>query len=316
MTGATGFVGAAIAERLRARGDSIVAVTRDAASARKRLGDAAEWHEADPTSPGDWQKKVAGCDAAINLAGESLAGKRWDARYRQILVDSRIDVTHFLVDAIGAAGKERPRVLLSASGIDYYPFSADVGGDVGDGDDEAAMTETSPPGDSFLARLCRDWEQEAAKARLHDVRVVAMRMGIVLGPSGGALSRLATPFKMFVGGRVGSGRQWVAWVHIDDVVGAFLYALDHDTVSGAVNLLAPGAVQQGAFARALGRALHRPSWLPVPGPMLRLAVGPFAEYILEGRRAAPAALLAAGYPFAHPDLDGALAAIYERRSSS
>jgi uncharacterized protein (TIGR01777 family) len=203
MTGATGFVGAALVEALRARGDAVVAVTRDAARARKRLGEGVDFAEADPGSPGDWQKRVAGCDAAINLAGESIGGKRWDARYRQIILDSRIDVTHFLVDAIGAAGAGGPRALISASGIDYYPFSADVGDD----DDDDVMTEASPPGDSYLARVCRDWEQEAAKARRHGICVVAPRMGMVLGRGGEALARMSTPFKLFVGDKVGSGRQ-------------------------------------------------------------------------------------------------------------
>jgi uncharacterized protein (TIGR01777 family) len=308
FTGGTGFIGGALVAALRARGDEPVIVTRDAKRAARRLGDAGEIIEADPTEAGPWQDRLAGCGAVINLAGASIAGRRWNAQVRQILVDSRVDVTRNLVAAIGRlAPAARPRVLVSASGIDLYPFAMTAGET---DDDDPAVSEAAAADDSFLARLCREWEREAAGARAHGVRVVTVRTGIVLAAGGGALPRMVLPFKLLVGGRVGSGRQWLSWLHRDDAVGIYLFAVDTTALAGPVNAVAPEAVRQAAFARELGRAVHRPCWLPVPGFALRLAVGGLAEYLLAGRRVVPTALTTAGYPFRHPTLAGTLAAIF------
>lgn len=314
LTGGSGYIGRAIVDALLARGDQAVVVTRDVPRARAALPEAVELVEGDATTAGPWQTWVDGCDGAINLAGESLAAQRWDARFRQIALDSRVDATRFLVEAIGAAARP-PRVLCSASGIDAYGFDADLPME----DDEDEVDESAPRGSSFLARLCRDWEEEATRAEAHGVRVVLLRTGVVVGGKGGPIDRWARAFRFFAGGRLGSGRQWMSWVHLDDVVGAYLFALDSDGQShagfrephvpalrGPVNLVAPGRLRNREFARRLGQALHRPSVIPTPARALRLALGDFAEYLLHGRPAVPRALLSAGYSFRHPELEPSL----------
>jgi len=316
VTGGSGYLGRAIALALVERGDQVVVLSRDPDRARAALPAAVTLVAGDPTAAGTWQAAVAGCDGAINLAGEPLADRRWDARYRQIARDSRVDATRFLVEAMAAA-EPRPRVLVSASGVDAYAFDADL--PIEDDDDE--VDESAPRGSSFLARLCRDWEDEAIAAEAHGVRVVLMRTGVVVGGRGGPIDRWARAFRFFAGGRLGSGRQWMSWVHIDDVVGAYLFALDADgrssggyrdapaaVLSGPVNLVAPGRLRNREFARRLGQALHRPSLIPTPARALRFALGDFAEYLLHGRPAVPRALLSAGYVFRHPELDPALLA--------
>lgn len=309
LTGGTGFVGRQICAALSARGDSVVVVSRDAERAVKALPDGADVVEGDPAYAGPWQEAVRGADAVINLAGASIAGERWSARYKQFIHDSRVETTRHVVEAMAACTDDtRPAVLVSASGIDYYPFSEDLGYSLPVDDDEA-IDESAPPGDTFLARVCRHWESEAMEAQALGVRVVRMRTSLVLG-RGGPLDRIAGPFRFFVGGRIGSGRQWFSWVHEDDAVAAYLFALDTDSLTGPINLVAPGNIQAGPFAEALGRALGRPSWLPVPAFAIKTAVGEFAEYILHGRRAVPGALQAASFEFTHPDVDSALQAIY------
>jgi hypothetical protein len=297
VTGGTGFIGRALVAALVGRGDEVAVVSRRAGPAREKLGDspAIEVVEGDPQYAGAWQAKVAGTDAIINLAGESIGGRRWDVRIRQLLRDSRVDGTRRLVEAIAAAPPDaRPRTLVSASGVDYYPLDVDV---VMDDDD--AVDESAAAGDHFLGRLCADWEAEAREAEKIGARVVLMRTGLVVGGAGGSMDLWATAFRGFVGGKLGSGRQWVSWIHLDDVIGAYQFALDTPALSGPVNLVAPGRLRNAEFARQLGGALGRPSWLPVPGPALRLAVGGLAEYLLGGRPAVPAALLRAGYTFRH-----------------
>ncbi|HEX4416603.1 MAG TPA: TIGR01777 family oxidoreductase [Kofleriaceae bacterium] len=299
MTGATGFIGTALVGALQGRGDAVVVLSRDAARARAALGDVTAV-AADLQSPGPWGAALAGCDAVVHLAGEPIAARRWDARQKQRLRDSRIETTRTVVEAIAALPEpQRPRILISASGADYYPFAPDTEFD----DDE--VTEADPAGDSFLARMCRDWETEAHAAERAGLRVVCMRTGIVLGP-GGALAKLATPFKLYVGGRIGSGRQWVTWIHRVDAVRAYTAALSDHRYTGPINL-ATGSVRNAELARAVGRWLGRPSWLPVPGFALRAAAGELAEYLLAGRRVVPAQLRALGFEWTHSTLDGALA---------
>lgn len=308
MTGGTGFIGRALVEALVARGDRAVVLSRDAARARQRLGAAVggagrgagvEIVEGDPTEAGVWQERVAGTDAVINLAGESVGAHRWNARVRQIIRDSRVDATRNVVLAIGATpAATRPGVLVSASGIDYYPLDVDLGA-AGLDDDGDEVDESAPAGSGFLSVLCREWEAEARQAEPLGVRVVLMRTGLVTAKpgQGSAIDRWAQVFRAFGGGRLGKGRQWMSWVHIDDVVGAYLFAIDTTELRGPVNLVAPGRMRNARFARELGRALSRPSWLPAPAPALRLSLGEFAEYLLHGRPAVPRALLAAGYRF-------------------
>jgi uncharacterized protein len=311
VTGGTGFMGRAMIAALRARGHAVVVLTRDAARTRDLAGDGVELIEGDPTFGGDWQAALEGVDAVINLAGQSVGEKRWTAQYKQLIHDSRVETTRFVVEGMAAlAPGERPAVLVSASGVDYYPFAVDLGAALDVAEDEE-ITEATPSGDTFLARVCRNWESEAMRAEPLGVRVVRMRTGVVLG-KGGPLDKMAAPFRMFLGGRLGSGRQWVSWVHLADAVSAYLHVMDHDALEGPVNLVAPGSVRAAELARCLGAAMNRPAWLPVPGFAVKLAVGEFAEHILNGRRAVPAALLRHGFEFAYPDLEPALAEIFGR----
>jgi uncharacterized protein (TIGR01777 family) len=300
VTGATGFIGTALIEVLRARGDAITVLSRDAERAKATLGDVTAV-TADLETQGAWGDALAGADAIVHLAGQSIGAKRWNAREKQIIRDSRVEATRTLVEVIGALPADRrPRVLVSASGGDYYPFAMDK-----DDFDDDEVTEADPPGDSFLARVCRDWEKEAHGAEAHGLRVVCMRNGIVLGHGGGALDKLVTPFKLFVGGRIGSGRQWFSWIHRDDAVAAYVAAITDARYTGGINLVA-GSVRNAELAAELGKVLHRPSWLPVPGFAVKLAAGELAEYLLKGRRIVPKKLRDLGFVFTHPALAEAL----------
>lgn len=302
VSGATGMVGRPLVAALIARGDEVIAWGRDEARLRASLGDRVRAVAATFEEPGPWLDAARGADAIVHLAGESIAGGRWDARRKQAIRDSRVESTRHIVEGLATwPAADRPRALVVASGADYYPF-ADRSLD-----DDDPVDERAGAGSSFLARVCKAWEDEAAGATAHGVRVVRMRTGVVIGP-GGALDRMKTPFKLFAGGRIGSGEQWFSWIHLDDAVAAYLAAIDDERYSGPINLVAPGVVRNRDLSRALGKALGRPSWLPVPAFALRAAVGELAEYLLEGRRVVPAALERLGFRFAHPDLPGALAA--------
>jgi uncharacterized protein (TIGR01777 family) len=308
ITGATGFIGQALVPMLRDRGDEVVVLSRDAARARSALGAGVTAVTADLQAKGPWTEALAGAGAILHLAGESVAAKRWDAHQRQVIRDSRVETTRTLVEAVGAVPVEaRPKALISASGTDYYPF-ADPGLGLGD-DDE--VTEKDRPGDSFLARVCRDWEAEARAAEALGVRVALMRTGLVLG-GGGALAKMTTPFKLFAGGRIGSGKQWVSWMHRADAAAAYAAAAGDERYRGPINLVTD-SIRNADFARALGAAMHRPSWLPVPGFAVKAAAGELAEYVLHGRRVVPARLRELGFAWRYPALAGALeAALAER----
>jgi len=302
VTGATGFVGTALVRALLARGDEVIALSRNAARAKAALGEVTAI-DADLETPGAWTTALAGVDAILHLAGESVGAKRWNARQKQSVRDSRVESTRTIVEAIAALpAAQRPKVLVSASGTDYYPFAVDTH----DFDDDP-VTEGDAPGDSFLARVCRDWEKEALAAEPHGVRVVCMRTGLVLGP-GGALDKLTTPFKFFVGGRIGHGRQFMSWIHRDDVVAGYLAAATDERYRGGINLVR-GSVRNAEFARALGKALGRPSWVPVPAFAVKAVAGEFAEYVLAGRNVVPAKLLELGFSWKHETLASALATI-------
>jgi uncharacterized protein (TIGR01777 family) len=300
VTGATGFVGSHIVPLLRARGDEVIVLSRDGAKAKDRLGDVTAV-TADLETPGPWADALAGADAIIHLAGQSIGAKRWDAREKQVIRDSRVEATRTLVEMIAKLPADKlPKVLVSASGGDYYPFALDK-----DDFDDDEVTEADPPGDSFLARVCRDWEKEALGAEALGLRVVLMRSGIVLGEGGGAVDRMKTPFKLFAGGRIGSGRQWFAWIHVDDAAAAYVTAVHDDRYTGPINLVRD-SVRNADLAKALGKAMHRPSWLPVPAFAIKLATGELAEYILKGRRIVPKRLRELGFVWQHTSLEDAL----------
>jgi uncharacterized protein (TIGR01777 family) len=293
VVGATGLIGRHVCEGLVARGDAPVAVSRRGSSGIAGVEDV-RWDPADGPPPAG---VLDGADAVVNLAGAPIARRRWSARRKREIRESRVLTTRAIVDALGAEG--RPRVLVNASGIDYY-------GPRG----EETIDETADPGSGFLAETAVAWEREAARAADHGVRVVRMRSATVLSAEGGALPPMARPVKLFAGGPIGGGRQWLPWIHLDDEVGLILLALDRQDLAGPLNATSPEPPRQREFVRALGRALGRPAVVPTPAVALRVALGEMASLVLDGQRAVPRAALAAGYEFRHPDLDGALRAIY------
>jgi uncharacterized protein (TIGR01777 family) len=300
--GANGLLGKRLVLALRARGDEVVALVRGPGGLRGDGGLYAVW-DGRTVSP-NWTRFVEVADAVINLAGANVGSERWsEARKREIL-SSRIDSTRALVSAMRSATR-RPAVFLCASAVGYYGSRGDE-----------ALDERAPPGRDFLAQVCAEWEAEANTAGPLSVRVVSLRTGVVLAPEGegSALDQLLIPFKLFVGGPVGSGKQWFPWIHLDDEIAAILWALDHPELRGPLNLVSPGIATMGDFCAALGKALHRPSWLPVPAFAIRAAIGEFAEALLGGQRALPSKLLSSGFSFRHPALPAALAQLLSKHN--
>jgi len=291
MTGATGLIGSRLLAALAARGDEVRVLSRDPEGARESLGvEAVSW---DPESEPAPAAALSGGDAVVHLAGEPVA-QRWSEEVKERIRRSREVGTANLVAGLSAASP-RPRVLASSSATGFYGPC---------GDDR--VDESSAPGDDFLAQVCLGWESAAAAAAELGVRVVKVRTGVVLDSSGGALETMLPPFRLGVGGPVAGGGQYVPWIHVDDVVGIYLAALDGAEWRGPVNASAPEPVTNREFSRALGRALHRPALLPVPKLALRVLYGDMAEMVTEGQRAVPARALELGYLFRHPDLDEAL----------
>jgi uncharacterized protein (TIGR01777 family) len=289
ITGAQGFVGSKLSDALLSRSHHIVALGRSAQASRSH--DRYDYISADTTRPGKWLTALKDVDAVINLTGESIF-KRWTDKTKQRIYDSRVLTTRLLAENLPRS-KSIP--LLSASGVGFYGSR---------GSDE--LTENEPAGDDFLAALSIDWEAAALSAADKGHRVVCMRFGIVLGKDGGALATMASTFRRFTGGRLGSGQQWFPWMHIDDLVGAILFALQHDDFSGPVNFCSPHPVTNNELTRELASVLGRPALLPAPGFLLRMAMGEFANVLLGSQRALPDRLSRAGFQFRHPNLRGAL----------
>lgn len=297
VTGGSGFIGGALIARLLARGDSVTALTRRVTTELKRA-EGLRWAAWDPEREGDWQAELNGHDAVVHLAGASAVGRRYTEAVRREIMDSRVVPTRLLAEAMGklTASSQRPRVFVCASGVGFYGPR---------GDEE--LDEYAPPGRDFLAQVCVEWEEAATRADRFGVRVVSSRIGFVLGKGGGALAKLVPIFKAFAGGKLGNGKQWVPWVHLDDVVGAMLHALSEPSLMGAMNVTAPNPVTNAEFSRALGKALKRPALLPAPAFALKALYGEGADPILTGQRALPRALLSHGYPFRFVELEAALA---------
>ncbi len=295
ITGGTGFIGRPLCELLAQGGHALRILSRKP-SARPAGTTGVEMLAVPrPDDAARWQDAVRDCDAIVNLAGESIAEGRWSESRKQVIRDSRIGTTRALVDACAALDR-RPQVLVSGSAVGFYGPH---------GDEE--LDETSPAGTDFLASICVDWEAAARRAEALGMRVVRARIGVVLGPGGGALAKMVTPFKMFVGGPLGSGRQWMSWIHLDDVCGMIAFALGHP-VEGAMNATAPDPRTMRDLSKALGAALGRPSWAPVPAPVLRIALGEMSDMLLNGQRVLPRVAEQAGYRFRHPRLEEALKA--------
>ncbi len=298
VVGATGFVGIPLLRHLHERGHRVTAVARRLRTPVAALP-AAAFVSADATTAGAWQEELGRAEAVILLAGRSIAG-RWSRQAKEEIRASRIESTRRVVEALRGG---RCRILLHASGVGYY-------GDRGDD----PLGEEEPPGRGFLAELARDWEAEARRAAEQGVRVVAMRFGVVLGSDGGALARMVPAFRAFLGGPLGSGRQWFSWIHIADLLAAVSFLLEVPALSGPVNVCAPEPVPQREFAAALGRVLGRPSFLPAPALALRLALGEAADLLLGSQRAIPRRLLEHGFRFRYPVLAQALEDLLGRRT--
>ena len=290
ITGGLGFVGTQLSIRLLGRGHQVTIVDR---SPEPHAHTPAEVHylPADTTVPGPWQEQVAAQDGIINLAGASIFN-RWNDQTKKVIYDSRVLTTRNVVKAMP---KKEGVVLCSTSAVGYYGFR---------GDEE--ILEDGTPGDDFLASLCVDWEDEANKAADKGVRVAITRFGIVLGKTGGALGQMIPAFKRFVGGPLGSGNQWFSWIHMEDLLNAFLFVLDNQQIRGPVNFCSPHPVKNRELAKALGKVLGRPSFLTTPGFMVKLVLGEFGSVLLEGQRVIPGKLLKHGFTFRYPDIAGAL----------
>ncbi|MFP4030410.1 MAG: TIGR01777 family oxidoreductase [Desulfococcaceae bacterium] len=289
VTGGSGFVGTRLLRRLLAEGHE-TAATGTRAFHPEIDDERLRYITADTTRPGDWQTVAAESDAAVNLAGRSIFAY-WTESHKQKMYDSRILTTRNLAAVLPAES-----VLVSASGVGIY------GADPGD----EAMNEDSPPGDDFMGRMAVDWENEALAARDRNVRVAATRFGVVLGRDGGAMRQMLPPFRMGLGGPIGDGEQWFPWIHIDDLISAILFLIEKPSAEGPFNFVAPENVRQKEFARTLGRVLNRPAFLPMPGFVLRMALGDMSNVLLGGQRAVPEALQTQGYGFQYPELAEAL----------
>lgn len=295
ITGGTGFLGSALAETLAQAGGpagsansgaDVVSISRAAGGTYKGVR-----HLAGPAG----YAEIDGADAVINLAGAGIADKPWTPARKEVLLSSRLAVTSAVVNACARAAV-KPKVLISGSAIGYYGSSLD-----------ARFDESSPAGADFLGQLCAQWEAEARAVEALGIRCVLIRTGLVLGPNGGLLKKMTPPFKMFVGGPIGSGRQWMSWVHIDDWIGIVRMAISNASIRGPINVVAPHPVTNREFSHALGRALHRPSVMPLPEFAVRLIFGELADgALLASQNVTPGVAVANGYTFKHSEVQEAL----------
>jgi uncharacterized protein len=292
ITGATGFVGSRLVEQLQAQGHQPLILTRKPAAASRTFPNV-EIVAYTPTESGDWQQAIAGCDAVVNLAGEPIAEKRWTPQEKEEILNSRKLGTQKIVEAIAQANP-KPQVLVNASAIGYYGTS-----------ETATFDETSPSGNDFLAEVCQAWEAQAQTVKAAGVRLVILRFGIVLG-NGGALAKMIPPFQLFAGGPLGTGQQWVAWIHRDDLVRLIIEALTRPDMEGVFNATAPNPVRMSEFCQVLGDVLHRPSWLPVPSFALEALLGEGAKVVLEGQQVLPKRTTTSGFEYRYPTVKQAL----------
>ncbi|GJL49125.1 MAG: epimerase [Nitrospirales bacterium] len=297
VAGGTGFIGHHVCQTLIENQHEVTVLSRNPAQARTGSSQKlsiVDWN----TLSNRMEQTIGGVDAFINLAGAPIADARWTSSRKQLLINSRVEATRQLVMAIGSASI-KPKVLINASGIGIY--GADTG---------VMMTESSPPGEGFLAELSRKWEREANRASEYGVRVICLRMGMVLGSDGGALRKMKTPFKLFVGGPIAPGTQQISWIHLEDLVRLMTWILNHSSVSGPINAVAPQVVTMSEFCNRLGEALNRPSWLPVPAFALDVLLGEMADMLTTGQQVAPQAITQEGFSFKYPNLKEALHSLF------
>ena len=298
LAGGTGFIGRKLMEACASAGHELVILTRDPSRVNTAAWPGVRAVQWDAVRIADWISEIDGAEAVINLAGESIGVKRWRYWQKYAIMFSRVDATRALVYAIQHA-KKKPSLLVNGSAVGYY-------GNVESGD----VTESDKKGEGFLANVCEKWEETAFGAEKLGVRVVALRIGVVIGKHGGALQRMILPFKLHVGGWLGSGRQWFPWIHIEDLVSIVMFALENTSLVGPVNTTAPEAVTMKQFSEGIGKAMHRAAWAPVPGFVLKLVLGEMSSMLLTGQRVVPSKLTLSGYSFRFPTLDSALADIF------
>jgi len=301
IAGGTGLIGCALIKTLSDERHDVTVLSRNERAANEKLGSAVRMLPWDGGFVGAWASAINTADAVINLAGESIGERKWTKTRKEQILQSRVNATRAIVDAILKAEK-KPSVLINASAVGFY-------GNVPAGD----VDESHAPGNDFLAEVCKVWELEARRIENAGVRLVLLRTGIVLARNGGALEKMVTPFKFFIGGPLGMGAQWMPWIHLDDHAGIVKFALNNDRISGPINLSSPSPVMMKEFARALGRALHRPSFFGVPSFALKMLLGEMSSLVLEGQRAVPNKILSTGYQFQFPKLDGALRNIFMKK---
>lgn len=299
ITGATGFIGRNLSGSLLESGHEIIALTRNVDKAREILGSDVQCIRWDGQTTKGWQELVEKTDVVVNLAGENLAEGPWTESYRERILNSRIQAGAAISKAILKA-KHKPKLLLQASAIGFYGSR---------GDEE--LNESSQAGDGFLTEVVKQWEGSVRELE-SVLRVVYLRSGVVLGRGEGMIGKLSLPFKFFLGGAPGSGKQWLSWIHIADEVKAIRFLMENEKLTGIFNLTSPQPVRMSEFTKQFGRALNRPSWVPIPGLAIKLIFGQMGEEtVLTSQKVIPGKLLEAGYTFAFPDIASALAGLFD-----
>jgi len=296
LTGATGFIGRSLTEALIKRGDELMILTRSSA---RKISEHSNiryviWNPRDQTSV---VKEIDGSDAVINLAGESIVGKRWTQGQKGKILQSRVSATQIIANSVKKASK-RPHVLINASAVGYYGPHGNE-----------SLTEDAKAGNDFLADLCKAWEAHAVRVEDFDVRVVRLRIGIVLDKNGGALKLMLLPFKMFIGGWLGGGNQWMSWIVLEDLIRLIIFCLDNQAARGAINAVAPQAATNKAFSLVLAQVLKRPCLMPVPSFALKILMGEVSEMLLTGQRVIPKKAQELGFSFRYPEIRNALETI-------
>ncbi len=300
LAGGSGFIGRHLTEELISRGHRVVILSRDPARHRSKLPAGAEMAAWQPHEGRIESGILDAADAVINLAGESIGAGRFTRARKHRILESRLAATRTIVRELKKSAAEK-KILLNASAVGYYGTRGDE-----------PVTETDAPGSDFLAQVCTVWEKAAQEAEPHVQRLCILRIGVVLGRDGGALPKMALPFRLFLGGRLGHGRQWMPWIHIRDLVNAVVFLLEQKTASGPFNLVAPEPVTNAEWTQTLARVLHRPAWFPVPAFVLKLALGEAAILALEGQRALPTRLQQLQFRFQFPRLQPALEDLFRR----
>ena len=303
ITGGTGFLGQALTNKLLAEGHSVTILTRSR-KLRQEYSPALSYVVGDPVQPGEWQEELAKHEVVINLAGASIF-RRWNKESKEILRSSRIETTRNIISGL-AMRKGQATTLLNGSAVGYYGFR----------NDDQEINEAGGNGNDFLAELTRDWEAAALEAEQYDVRVIPCRIGVIIGPDGGALQKMLTAFQFGLGGPLGHGNQWFSWIYLDDLVNAFSFLIQHSEITGPVNCTSPTPVTNREMSKTLARLLHRPMFPAAPAFLVRLVLGEFGSVLLEGQRVIPEKLVANGFSFDCPSIDSAFNNVLAKKKNT